>query len=100
MWLTVPIVLGLFFGGGYVGARLSRALAPDSDVAEFVSFFTLPVAFAAGTIGWVVLAVPSALRRLVQLVRAGKGSAPGSRERVIFGWRKTLLTDRMPCRTR
>lgn len=67
-WLTVPIFFGLFFGGGYVGIQVSGVLAPDSGLAEFVSFLTLPIAFVIGIVAWAGAAIPSAVLRLVMLV--------------------------------
>lgn len=67
-WLTVPIFFGLFFGGGYLGIQVSRVLAPDSGVAEFVSFLTLPAAFVIGMMAWAGAAIPAAVRRLVRRV--------------------------------
>jgi hypothetical protein len=77
-WLTVPIVFGLFFGGGYVGTQMARLSAPGSYVAEFVSFLALPAAFAVGAVGWVGLSVPSAFRMLVRLVRGRQGAPPAN----------------------
>jgi hypothetical protein len=67
-WLTLPIFFGLFFGGGCLGIQVSRALAPDSGVAEFVSFLNLPNAFVIGIVAWAGAAIPSAVRRFVLLV--------------------------------
>ena len=39
---TAVIFFGLFFGGGFVGIQVSRVLAPESGLAEFVSFLALP----------------------------------------------------------
>jgi hypothetical protein len=64
-WLTMPIFLGLFFGGGYLGIQVSHVLAPDSGLAELVSFLTLPAAFVIGIVAWAGAAVPGAIRRLV-----------------------------------
>lgn len=66
--LTVPIFFGLFFGGGYLGIQVSRALAPDSGLAEFVSFLALPAAFIIGNVAWAGATIPTAVRRFVQLV--------------------------------
>lgn len=65
---TVPIFFGLFFGGGYLGIQVSRILAPDSGIAEFVSFLTLPAAFIIGLGAWAGAAIPGAVRRFVLLV--------------------------------
>jgi hypothetical protein len=68
-WITVAVFLGLFFGGGYGGALLARALAPDSDLAEFVGFLIFPSAFAVGILAWVGASLPAAARRLMRLMR-------------------------------
>lgn len=65
-WLTMPIFFGLFFGGGYLGGQLSSVLAPDSGLAELVSFLTLPAAFVIGMVAWAGGAVLGAVRRIVQ----------------------------------
>ena len=67
LWLTVPLFFGLFFGGGYLGIQVSRLLAPDSGLAEFVSFLTLPAAFFIGIVAWAGAAIPSAVRRFASL---------------------------------
>jgi hypothetical protein len=89
-WVTAPIVLGLFFGGGYLGGLLANSLAPHSVIAEFVGFFAFPVSFFIGIMGWLGTAVIGALPKLVRLNRhkdrssgQGKGLAgsaipPGS----------------------
>lgn len=64
-WLTVPITLGLFFGGGYLGEQVARVLAPGSGLAEFVSFLAFPTAFAVGFVVWAGASIPSAIRRLL-----------------------------------
>jgi hypothetical protein len=70
-WLTVPIFFGLFFGGGYLGIQVSHILAPDSGLAEFVSFLTLPAAFVIGIVAWAGAAIPSAVRKFVRLTLKG-----------------------------
>jgi len=65
-WLTTPLFFGLFFGGGYLGIRVSRLLAPDSGLAELVSFLTLPAAFAIGLVAWAGASIPAAIRRLAR----------------------------------
>ena len=89
-WVTAPVVLGFFFGGGYVGIQLANGLAPNSAIAEFVSFFALPVSFFIGIVGWLGTAVLGALPKLVRLIRhkdrssgrenglAGSAIPPGS----------------------
>lgn len=90
LWVTAPVVLGLFFGGGYAGVHLANALAPNSAIAEFVSFFALPVSFLLGIMGWLGSAVIGALPKLFRLIRhkerssgqengsAGSAIPPGS----------------------
>jgi len=80
-WLTVSIFLGLFFGGGFGGIHLSRALAPGSGLAEFVSFLTLPSAFMIGLVGWAGAAIPGALRRLLRLARERNDSTRENAQR-------------------
>ena len=36
--ITVPILLVLFFGGGFAGEQLASALASDSALAKFIGF--------------------------------------------------------------
>jgi hypothetical protein len=64
-WLAVPIVFGLFFGGGYLGEQVSRVVAPGSGLAEFVSFLAFPMAFVLGFVAWAGASIPGAVRRLV-----------------------------------
>jgi len=59
---TVPVVLGLFFGGGYGGIELARTLAPDSVLAPFIGLFTLPGAFFIGIVAWAGATFIGALR--------------------------------------
>lgn len=79
-WLTVPIFFGLFFGGGYLGIQVSRALAPGSGLAEFVSFLTLPAAFVMGIVAWAGAAIPGAVRRFVLLVLK-RDRSPSAKEK-------------------
>ena len=46
--VTAAAFVGLFLGSAAVGSGLARMLAPGSWLAEAVSFFALPVAFATG----------------------------------------------------
>jgi len=64
-WLTLPIIVGLFFGGGFLGEQVSRVLAPGSRLAEFVSFLAFPTAFLIGFVVWAGASIPGAIRRLV-----------------------------------
>jgi len=74
-WVAGLIFVGLFFGGGFAGIQLARALAPASGLAEFVSFLAFPAAFVIGVVAWCGAAVPAAVRRLVGLARKGSGLA-------------------------
>lgn len=74
-WVTAPVVLGLFFGGGFVGEQLANALAPYSAIAEIVGFLALPVSFFIGIVGWLGTAVFGALPKLVRLIRHKKRSS-------------------------
>jgi hypothetical protein len=79
---TVAIIsalLGLFLGGGAAGIGLARALAPDSWVAETVSFFALPVAFAAGLQAWYGLALFSLIPRVLRWLSGPHASPAGVR---------------------
>lgn len=60
--LTAPLLALLFFGGGYAGTLLARWMAPESALAEFVSFLALP----AGLIGGFWLWAGAALLVLLQ----------------------------------
>jgi hypothetical protein len=76
---TVAIIsalLGLFLGGAAAGIGLARALAPDSWVAETVSFFALPVAFATGLQAWYGLALFSLIPRVLRWWLSGSHASP------------------------
>jgi hypothetical protein len=64
----VSALVGLFLGGAAAGSGLARALAPDSWIAETVSFFALPVAFAVGLQAWYGLALVSLIPRVLRLL--------------------------------
>ena len=70
----------LFLGGAVVGLGLAAGLAPGSWLAECVSLFALPVAFALGLQAWYGLALLSLVPRLLDLLR-GSRSAPSGGER-------------------
>ncbi|MRR55880.1 MAG: hypothetical protein EG822_15470 [Deltaproteobacteria bacterium] len=74
---SAAIFFGLFFGGGFVGIQLSRTLAPESGLAEFVSFLALPAAFVIGNAFWAGAAIPAAVRRIIRLVRESGRVLPG-----------------------
>ncbi|MFO7569445.1 MAG: hypothetical protein R6W75_06570 [Smithellaceae bacterium] len=62
-WIAIPIVGVLFFGGGFVGIQLANFLASDSALAEFISFFALPVSFLSGFVAWLGAASFMVLKR-------------------------------------
>lgn len=69
---ALPIVTaftGLFLGGAAAGLWLAATLAPGSRLAEIVSFFALPAAFAAGLQAWYGLALLSLIPRLLRWMR-------------------------------
>jgi len=59
-------LLVLFIGGAAVGSWLADVLAPGSWVAQVVSVFALPVAFAAGLQAWYGLAIIGMVFRLLR----------------------------------
>jgi len=69
--LMIVSLLALFPGSGALGVGLARWLAPGSWVADAVSFFALPLAFAAGLQMWYGLALFGALVRLIARWRSG-----------------------------
>jgi hypothetical protein len=86
---TIAAFLGLFLGGAAVGGALAGAFAPGSWIAGVVSFFALPLAFAAGLQAWYGLALLSLIPRLLGRLRglrplpagnqqAAKSNIPGS----------------------
>ena len=76
-WITVPVFFGLFFGGGIAGDQLARQLAPDSVLAAFIGFLVFPTTFAIGIVAWAGASLPTALRRLLRLIRSND-SQPAS----------------------
>ena len=75
-WLIAASFVVLFPGGAAVGDLLARTLAPGSFVAEAVSFFALPVAFAMALQAWYGFAIVSVAATLWRmLVRRAKGAA-------------------------
>ena len=65
-WLSLLLYLGLFFGGGGLGIWVARMVAPDSNLAVFVSFLALPAGFMFGIFGWAGAAIPAAIRILLR----------------------------------
>lgn len=84
-WLSLLLYLGLFFGGGWIGIRVSRMVAPDSGLAEFVSFLALPTAFMFGIVGWAGAAIPAAIRRLLRRRAAQPVEASDSKPIIVPG---------------
>jgi len=76
--VAVGVFMGLFLGGGAVGAGLMGLLAPGSWLAGTVGLFALPVAFAVGLQAWQGLALLSLFPRLLARHRSD-GSSPPSR---------------------
>jgi hypothetical protein len=72
---SISALLSLFLGGAAAGIGLAGILAPGSWLAEIVSFFALPVAFAAGLQAWYGLALFSLIPRLFRWV-SGSSSRP------------------------
>lgn len=64
--------LVLFFGGAALGLGLAEWLAPGSLAARAVSFFALPVAFAAGLQAWYGLALLGLIPWVVTWIRTGR----------------------------
>jgi hypothetical protein len=70
--LTVVAYATLFLGGGVVGLAMAEVLAPGSWLAQAVSFFALPVAFASSLQMWYGLALLSVIPRLFALLRGSR----------------------------
>ncbi len=100
-WSTVPIVFILFFGGGFAGIRLANLLAPDSVLAEFISFLALPMSFVVGVISWLGTAAFLVLKRRVGKQKEHSGSSGmeiGKRtEAVPPGSKSFVLASAIPC---
>ena len=60
-WITFPLTMFLFFGGGLAGARLSSYAAPDSVFAGMSGFLMLPLAFLSGFQFWIGFAILAVL---------------------------------------
>lgn len=75
----IAAFLGLFLGGAAVGGALAAAFAPGSWVAEVVSFFALPLAFAAGLQAWYGLALLHLIPRVLGSLRGSRPQAARSR---------------------
>ena len=66
----------LFLGGAAIGVTLADTFAPDSFIADVVSFFALPVAFVLGMQVWMGVALFRAI-----VVFIGRRHRPRSRPR-------------------
>ena len=64
VWVQVLVLAVLFLGGGAAGVELSRRLAAQSFLAQFVGLFSFAVAFVAGLHAWLGLAIGVGLWRL------------------------------------
>lgn len=89
---TVPVLLVLFFGGGFAGEQLASVLATDSPLAKFIGLFALPVSMILGFISWLgtasFIALKHGIKRNDKIPREeyswGKTTIPpGSRAFVI-----------------
>jgi hypothetical protein len=87
---TISALLGLFLGGAAAGVGLAGTLASDSWLAETVSFFALPVAFAAGLQAWYGLALLSLVARLLRWL-SGSSPPPAGGRRVSPGLSGSLV---------
>ena len=84
--ITVPILLVLFFGGGFVGEQLASFLAPDSSLAKFIGFFALPISMVLGIISWLGTASIIALKR-----RMKRSDKRPELQREEYSWGKTTI---------
>ncbi len=50
--LSFLVTVVMFIGGGLAGMGLGMWVAPDSPVAQFVAFLTLPLSFIASMVLW------------------------------------------------
>lgn len=55
-WITFPITILLFFGGGWAGALLTDTVAPEGVFSALAGFMMLPLAFITGYYFWIGLA--------------------------------------------
>ena len=87
---ALPLILALlvlFLGGGVIGVALARTFAPGSFLAEAVSLFALPVAFAFGLKAWFGLALAGAAIRVIGMRRRDnvQGQTPRRETRPLTG---------------
>jgi len=73
--LAAVVAIALFLFGGLVCAWLPRWLAPDSDLAAFVSFLALPAAFMISMLLWQGVTLVTGLFRLITQGRQGLRNA-------------------------
>jgi hypothetical protein len=60
-------------------------VAPDSNLAEFVSFLALPAGFMFGIFGWAGAAIPAAIRILLRRRAARPVEEPDSKLIIVPG---------------
>ena len=84
--ITVPILLVLFFGGGFAGEQLASALASDSALAKFIGFFALPVSMILGFISWLGTASFIALKRGIK-----RNDKKLEMQREEYSWGRTTI---------
>jgi hypothetical protein len=60
-WITFPMTILLFFGGGWAGAMITDSVAPDGVISALIGFMMLPLAFITGYYFWIGLAFLSLL---------------------------------------
>lgn len=90
-WAVVGTLAGALFGGVAVGSGLARVLAPESIVAAFVGFLTLPLVLGTGYQIWQA--------RIMSLIarRFGRGLVRALWQSLILR-RKPQLDTLMPTR--
>jgi hypothetical protein len=67
--LIVAALAVALFGGAALGLGLAQLMAPRSILADIVSFFVFPLAFALGWQAWIGLAIALSLPRLFRRLR-------------------------------
>jgi len=80
VWIQVLVLVVLFLGGGAAGVELSRRLAPQSFLAQFVGLFSFAVPFVVGMNLWLGSAIVVELWRRVAgrraVIRASTSDVP------------------------
>jgi hypothetical protein len=61
--ITVPVLLVLFFGGGFAGELLASVLTSDSGLARLIGSLALPTTMILGFVSWLGTASVIALKR-------------------------------------